>query len=113
MFKGPEASFPGQEKVWACRQVWAAPALCPALPVLPGPQADDLRMGPDIPGVLVYTCGRPAHVCSRFSIRVCAGGRCLCTVLECVLRSVCDVACEGSVCGQQLLFVCMCVGTTV
>lgn len=62
MFKGPEAqaSIPGRLKVWTCRKGWVgSPAPCPPLPVLPRPQADDPRVGPDITGVLVYTCGQP------------------------------------------------------
>lgn len=69
MFKGPEAqaSIPGRLKVWICRKERVgSPAPCLPLPVLPGPQADDPRMGPAITGVLVYTCGQPGTcVCWR------------------------------------------------
>lgn len=69
MFKGPEAqaSIPGRLKVWICRKERVgSPAPCPPLPVLPGPQGDDPRMGPAITGVLVYTCGQPCTcVCWR------------------------------------------------
>lgn len=72
MFKGPvaQASVPGHRKVWACGQVWAAPALCQALPALPGPKADDPRRGLCHPSVLVYV-----FVLSRLRVPVLAGAQ--------------------------------------
>lgn len=89
-----------------------------ALPGLPGHLAADLKMGPDITSVLVYTCGHPAQVCASLSLYMCvlvgtvSVHRPLQFWCVCTCKGGMDVRWEGSVCAQQLLFVCLYTGTT-